>query len=844
MTLLSWPGKSPKEDGAPCHPAAYHMLDVAACAEGLLNAAAQEFTPAQQSALCLLVALHDLGKINPRFRDMLTTGAPQGLWRHWQVSQAYLQDEAIEDALTERLCCSRHALRPLAAAIAGHHGQPACITAKDGIVERAGKEALQDALDCVRAFCALWPDASLEGLTSTKAKALSWWLSGLTVAADWIGSNMAWFAPCLPEHTLEAYWPLARAKARQALNATGILPPPPARAALFDFALRPMQQAAATIPLRDGPVLAFIEDETGAGKTEAALILAQRMLTEGKGQGLFFALPTMATSDAMFARLRTCVARLFHGPPSLALAHGRAAFSEPFRQLRNSTFTSDDAVCSDWIGDNRRRALLANVGVGTIDQALLAVLPTKFATLRAWGLASKLLIVDEVHELGEPYMAQELAKLLELHAMNGGSAILITATLPIGQRQSLADAFNRGAGRTCQPDASPAYPSLSIAGGASLRDFRAMASPKGPVTVRRLNSINDALDLLEASAREGAACVWVRNAVDDAMAAVEALRQRGIAADLLHARYTLADRKQIEKQLAGYFGRTGTDRRHANGMGRILVGTQVLEASLDLDFDTMISDLAPMAALIQRAGRLWRHMDLRPAVDRPVPAPVLHVVSPDPAEVGTEQWLQNLQPGGAYVYPLADQWRTADTLFRVREIVAPGGLRGLIEAVHGRAAGDIPDILQDSEARTLGEAAGKAGLGRQNCVDLSKGYQAGGRGEDDREYPTRLGQETCTLLLARYEDGELVPWATMPGDNIPRAELEALSEVSVGIRRLRGKALPDQQAPAIARFVRDWPEWRKASVRVCPLAANGDLCDGLRYQSDLGLVFVSPPTRG
>jgi CRISPR-associated endonuclease/helicase Cas3 len=138
---------------------------------------------------------------------MLTTGAPQGLWRHWRVSQAYLQDEAIEDALTERLCCSRHALRPLAAAIAGHHGQPACITAKDGIVERAGKEALQDALDCVRAFCALWPDASLEGLTSTKAKALSWWLSGLTVAADWIGSNMAWFAPCLPEHALEAYGP-------------------------------------------------------------------------------------------------------------------------------------------------------------------------------------------------------------------------------------------------------------------------------------------------------------------------------------------------------------------------------------------------------------------------------------------------------------------------------------------------------------------------------------------------------------------------------------------------------------------------------------------------------------
>jgi CRISPR-associated endonuclease/helicase Cas3 len=183
-------------------------------------------------------------------------------------------------------------------------------------------------------------------------------------------------------------------------------------------------------------------------------------------------------------------------------------------------------------------------------------------------------------------------------------------------------------------------------------------------------------------------------------------------------------------------------------MGRILVGTQVLEASLDLDFDTMISDLAPMAALIQRAGRLWRHMDLRPAVDRPVPAPVLHVVSPDPAEVGTEQWLQNLQPGGAYVYPLADQWRTADTLFRVGEIVAPGGLRGLIEAVHGRAAGDIPDILQDSEARTLGEAAGKAGLGRQNCVDLSKAIRQAVAAKTTVNIPQGWGRKPahcCTL---------------------------------------------------------------------------------------------------
>jgi CRISPR-associated endonuclease/helicase Cas3 len=820
------------------------MLDVAACAEGLLAAHSPDLPAERRSALCLLTALHDLGKFNPGFRAMLTTNASQGKWKHWQVSEAYLRHKPIETILLGHLDCTKFALRALTAAVAGHHGRPANVNPHDGIVDKFVLEGLPIAIECVRAFCDLWPDATLTGMNSIDAQRLSWWLSGLTVAADWIGSNQRWFAPCPPDHSLADYRVMARQRAALALAGTGIMPAAPSDRRLFDFALRPMQQAAATIALPDGPMLAFIEDETGAGKTEAALILAQRMLLAGKGHGLFFALPTMATTDAMFARLHTTVGRLFQTPPSLALAHGRARFSEKFRQLGDSAFTSDDSVCSDWIRDNRRRALLANVGVGTIDQALLAVLPTKFATLRAWGLAGKLLIVDEVHELGNPYMAQELARLLELHATNGGSAIMMTATLPIRQRQQLSDAFDKGASRASAPDHSPAYPSLSIVGGAARRDFERTPSPKGPVAVNRLNGMDEALDLLDDACRTGAACVWVRNAVDDAIAAVEALRQRGIAADLLHARYALADRRRIEQRLHQYFGRDGSDRCRADGVGRVLVGTQVLEASLDIDFDVMLSDLAPMAALIQRAGRLWRHMDVRPAHDRPVPAPVLHILSPDPAQVASDMWLHALQPSGAYVYPLADQWRTADTLFRAGAIVAPDGLRALIEAVHGDAAGDIPDVLLDSEARSLGAAQAEAGLGRQNCVKLDEGYRAGGRDADDREYPTRLGQETCTLLLARYDGEDLVPWAAAPGNNASRAEQEALSEVSVRVARLSGKAMPDQQAPAILRFIRDWPDWRKASVRVCPLADDGELCDGLRYQPDLGLIFVSPHTRG
>ncbi|MEZ5885647.1 MAG: hypothetical protein R3D56_01915 [Paracoccaceae bacterium] len=151
-----------------------------------------------------------------------------------------------------------------------------------------------------------------------------------------------------------------------AVKAAGLDTPPPSAEPPFDVRLRPMQAVATQVALADGPMLAIIEDETGAGKTEAALILAQRMMCAGKGRGLYFALPTTATADAMFARVRSTISRLFAGPPSLSLAHGRAALSQSFRDLIATRGTATDGpVCTDRLADNRRRALLATIGVGT-----------------------------------------------------------------------------------------------------------------------------------------------------------------------------------------------------------------------------------------------------------------------------------------------------------------------------------------------------------------------------------------------------------------------------------------------------------------------------------------------
>ncbi len=832
MSFFDWPGKSAPPGGGICHPAVCHMLDVAAVAERLI--APSSFEEGLREALVLLVALHDLGKISDSFRAMIETGSSQR-FRHWQLTEALLF--AHDARLAARIGGGWRQRQALYASAAGHHGQPSGLVlgGLPGLParERDMRAALADigsgikpAGEVIDLFCALWPGASLAALEPGAATtALSWWLPGLCAAADWIGSNTQWFEPEAGPVDLGEYLRCARRIAKRAVSEAGLAGSAVKQGPVFDFALRPMQAACAEISLPDGPMLAVIEDETGAGKTEAALLLAHRMMRAGKGRGIYFALPTMATSDAMFIRAREVVGRMFTAP-TLTLAHGRAGLSAPFRDLVVGGQQGEDAPsCTGWLAESRRRALLADVGVGTVDQALLSVLPVRHQTLRHFGLSSKILIVDEVHEMGEPYVGRELERLLQMHRAAGGSAILLTATLPMALRARLLATYGGG-------NAAPAYPALTVAGGAAVTAFAEDRRPvKGPVRVERLGSAEAAADLLAEKARIGAACVWVRNSVDDAIAAVAALRARGLKARLLHARFALSDRKRIEAEVLARAGKEGTDRE-----GFVLVGTQVLEASLDLDFDVMLSDIAPIAALIQRAGRLWRHMDRRPTATRPVPEPVLHVLSPDPDVVPDDRWLQGALGSGAYVYAPADVWRSARVLFAAGQIVAPHGLRGLIEAVYGDEAEDLPAPLLAADLKAIGKAAAAGTLASHNLVDLAAGYRAAGRGDSDVTYPTRLGAETRTLVLARVTGAELVPWA----GEAATAGNWALSEVSARRSRLDRLPLPDQSLPSIAAITKDWPDWKRTEALLCPVAGDGTICAGLRYDAKCGLVFVSP----
>ncbi len=796
------------EDGS-CHRLPYHCLDVAACGitllrrlphwRGRLEAIGGLAGDELETAVQVLFALHDLGKFATAFQnlrpDLLRrlqgrTSAKGYAIRHdtlgWRLWREWLRPRLLPSPGRRRI--SPHpGLDSWLRAVTGHHGQPP--EEREfwrGLLEEHFEPGDQEAAEgFVAAVLKLAGRERMPLPPKDTAKVASWWLAGLAVLADWLGSNRAFFPYRDEVIPLEDYWRGACERAEEAVAAAGLNPDPPAgRFSLADcFAAppprltpTPLQRWAETMAIGDGPHLFILEDVTGAGKTEAALILAQRLLRyQGKG-GLYFGLPTMATANGMYQRLGPVYRRLFApgSKPSLVLAHGRADQVAAFRASVLPPPTAESAYgdatepagarCAAWLADSRKKALLAEVGVGTVDQVLLAVLASRHQSLRLLGLLDKVLIVDEVHAC-DAYMNRLLEHLLRAHARAGGSAILLSATLPHRQRWGLVAAFADGAGfDDPEPAAESPYP---LATALSRQGYTETPLATRPEVQRRVNvtfvedeaAVEDRL--AEAVAAGRCAC-WIRNTVDDARRSYESLRQRhpDWDIDLFHARFTLADRLAIEQRALERFGK---DSGPAERRGRVLVATQVVEQSLDLDFDLLISDLAPIDLLIQRAGRLQRHPrdhDGR-RIDGPDRrgTPELVILAPLWDDAPGPRWLRAVLPGTAAVYEAEDGylWQAMKLLREKGGFTMPDDARRLVEGVYGLDPFDLPEGLQERSLEASGLERAEKTIAEDKVLHLEAGYRLDGPWLDEDTAPTRLGEPTVTVWLARLEDGRLVP---------------------------------------------------------------------------------------
>jgi len=827
-TYFQYWGKSAPNSYKPnvaCHLLPYHSLDVAAVGYVLLDKnpsylnqfqSLTGITPVNlKKWITFLLALHDIGKFADSFQGlnpavlMRLQGRESDreyYERHdslgWILWKESLKEQFQKHGIIPRSAGSKRrkaSISPIdiwIAAMVGHHGQPPkSVTSRqipddfNALVDfDAAASFLNDLIPLLLEDGTAFPECELGSI-----QLASWWLSGFAVLCDWLGSNTEFF-PYQDDHEpLESYWDKAKRRAVQAIQATELTGNSPSLSlGLSDLIelpeglkpeLTPLQKAVSDYEIKDSPQVFILEDVTGAGKTEAAVLLAHRLMKKGLGNSVYFALPTMATANTMYERMRHVYKKLFSQSvqPSLVLAHGAAAMSDGFQQSIVGKYSaqqteydtneqSAEAHCNSWLADNRKKSLLAEIGIGTIDQVLLAVLPSRHQSLRLLGLLNKVLIVDEVHAC-DAYMHELLCALLRAHAAAGGSAILLSATLPHHQRRSLLQAYADGQKWpkvSLQKTDDYSYPLMSNMDsyGTHEQVIATRDNVKREVTTVFIHDEAEVEQLLKITVENDQCVCWIRNTVKDAVESYQKLRvaHPEWSIDLFHARFALGDRIAIEKRVVERFNK---ESGVANRRGQILIATQVVEQSLDLDFDTLVTDLAPVDLVIQRAGRLRRHsrdqqgnrisgQDQRGNVS-------LHIFSPPISDAPSSKWYAARFPNAQKVYEHHGQlWLTATLLYRKGKFRMPDDARRLIEGVYGDdAQAEIPEGLLHQSFEAEGGDRADASIACLNALKMDVGYSdaSTNRWWDEAQTPTRLGDPTTTVYLAKWQNNELLPWS-------------------------------------------------------------------------------------
>ena len=580
----------------------------------------------------------------------------------------------------------------------------------------AGWKPAQQAL--VEAFATLWLGGASDRVWPDTAPdpydPLLLGFAGWVTLADWLGSNQTHFHADLMRtppadvtlDTLRAYRHTSEVQADKAVAAVAIDADHRMGTARFaDLypaydAPRPIQARAETLPVDGGPSLTIIEAPTGEGKTEAALLLAARQQQDGCG-GLYVGMPTQATSNSLFHRVADFVKRATDRETvdDLAVVHGGADLHpsrQPLDVAPNAQVHDADAVTDAAAVRTRawflptKRGLLAPYGVGTVDQAFLGTLRVRHFFLRLFALSGKTVIFDEVHAY-DTYMASLFVNLLKWLRALGTNVVLLSATLPATLRNDFIDAWS------AEPPAvgkRPAYPAVwHVQDGECTLEDGIATDPENrrTVCVMRHGLSRNAIaatvaDALTAGATVGVLCNTVRRAQQ----IYRFLRDgadgsKGGAAELpasdsllVHARMPHGERSRREEALRDRFGKKRTP-----GVPGLFVATQVAEQSLDVDVDVMLSDLAPIDLLLQRAGRLHRHQQRhRGQRPRGHATARLHVMMPG-APPGRLPDLDHTPLGYDTVYARFPMLRTWNELRNGATWNLPDAYRSAVEAVYG-----------------------------------------------------------------------------------------------------------------------------------------------------------------
>jgi CRISPR-associated endonuclease/helicase Cas3 len=841
------------EDGRPGISVLNHCLNVGAVSEAILSRAHERVRSLLPHGSSTMAALHDIGKITLGFQIkcphwILRENLPKfgedkkGLWvgDHALISQIFLRKRLNKEA------------RLWSVAVGAHHGE------HKGRNPKIPSRWIEGAAEWFEGYRVVTASALLEvfGPLPTVGPAAEfsqnhsdlWLLAGLISFSDWVGSNERWFPPDRGLSVEDARkraqlaldeigWPggrLLKTGFSEAFGASSSKP----------FVPNALQEAvAASAPMAR---LMVVEGPMGCGKTEAALFAAQQMIGSGENAGLYFALPTQVTSNRIHLRVENFLRNSLESAASLRLAHGNAWLEDSFDlELRPTIRTSEDAT---EVGENLRearswfaspkQALLAPYGVGTVDQALQAVVTVKHFFVRRFALAGKVVILDEVHSYDVytgTLITQLIRELLNLQC----SVIVLSATLTAARRRELL-----AAGGFSEPEAPADYPLITSGdvSGACRHVLSDVQSQKHVTLRTGAISEEETIDELIRRAESGQHVLWIRNTVIEAQDAYRMisgnLREGAVRLGLLHSRFPFHRRAELEDE---WLERLGKNR--SEDLGSILVATQVVEQSVDIDLDFIVSDLAPTDMLLQRVGRLWRHQ----RNSRQASEPSFWVRIPKFEKDDPALDLKRAFGRSARVYAPYVLLRSAEVWGAKSTLALPQDIRDLLEETYAESGvNDSPggrELHQELEQEkahlaVIAEAATRV-LGRPALQD------------SEEVLTRRKGPPTVALLLIRSlttgPERDFV-LESLQGDRISVSESE------------------DDWRRSAARFIHTWtvrvPKWRlpqnltppnwlrlhgPKGCLVAKLAGDGSCIfengsSPMQYTADLG-IFSKPAGR-
>ncbi|MDT0267650.1 CRISPR-associated helicase Cas3' [Streptomyces sp. DSM 44915] len=917
------------------YPVVCHLLDTGAVYRGLWDDVLGGATRARIAAALGLTlgeardvtafwaAMHDLGKISPPFQAQVpaafarlrgepayqfSSGADRQrdfrheMATHWALVNLLAELGYPMDYGRRRRQSVAHQVAQL---LGGHHGRFSGVLSKTELLKAGevqpalGEHGWHDQrrvhLHEVRRI--LGADAvPTSGLPAESAVVVA----GLVVVADWLASQTSSVRKLLPPvdwtgspGQLDAHFNRSSNLAKEAVRNSRL-----GRArfddrsfgAIFPYAPNPLQRdIVETLPglvAERGPGLVLVTAPTGDGKTEAALFAASVLGRAADARGLYFALPTMATADGMFPRVRKYAKAALSGERALTLLHSMAWLSPVYADAPDEPHGGLDLVpeldevsappgtvveADGWLR-GPKRPILASLGVGTIDQALTAMLPVNHNALRLFGLSEKVFVVDEAHAYG-PWMQQHLVRLLEWLGAMKAPVVLLSATLTGQAAGALVDAYRRGAGFEDQLEFEPRYPGWLFAdvrtgqvtaprATGTLRqrtlevDLRMVSwdvdqGPEPPTNQRgRRAALREVLSPVAAQGGTALVCCTTvaeaQQTYRDLCRAFPGLAERDGGIRLLHSRFPARERQRISEECEAAYGKPQS-REVVAGQApvepgvrppSILVATQVVEQSLDLDFDLVVSDLAPLAQLLQRAGRGCRNTrgrSGRPAWLSDEERPRLVVLAP---AASTDA--KGLPGSMAAVYDPSLLVRTVTLLGGLPsgEIAIPNDVQHLIDEVyaedfahglHEAARRELKGMDLDRKAREMVERSTAATVGVVAPAgvngDLSR-LSERDIGVTEDLLTTRLGADTGRVLCL-YEqspghftldrDGKvplLRDWESKPS----RASVRQLMQF---VTPVPGKWARD------AEGLRDRPEsWEKQPLLrqlvLLPMAPEGD----------------------